>query len=120
MDFEGLHKEVMSLDPNIRLAIILNRSGERICGGYRENLKGFLTPDELSMVLYHACQRWESRKHLAHKIGEARYSMTEYEKVKRMAFPLDENHMMLISTEVIADHTKIINNVLNLIKMASE
>lgn len=120
MDFEGLYKQVMSLDPNIRFAVILNQSGERICGGYRENLKHFLTPDELSMVLYHASQRWESRKHLAHKIGKAHYSMTEYDKVKRMAFPLDENHMMLISTEVIVDHAKIINSVLNLIKMASE
>ncbi len=120
MDFERLQKQVMSLDPDVRLAIILNRSGERVCGGYRENLKTFLTPDELSMVLFHACQRWEGRKHLVHKIGNARYSMTEYEKVKRMSFPLDENHMMLVSTGIAVDHTKIINDVLNLIKMASE
>ena len=116
MDFEGLYKQVMSLDPNVRFAVILNQSGERICGGFRENLEHFLTPDELNMVLYHACQRWESRIHLVHKIGKARYSMTEYDKVKRIAFPIDENHMMLISTEVYADHTKIINDVLNLIK----
>jgi len=120
MDFEGLQKKVMNLDPKVRLSIILNQSGERVCGGYRENLKTFLTPDELSMVLYHACQRWESRKHLVHKVGKARYSMTEYEKVKRLAFPLDENHMMLVSTEIIVDHTKIINDILNLIKMANE
>jgi hypothetical protein len=119
MDFDGLYKEIMNLDPNVRFAIILNRSGERICGGLRENLKSFLTPDELSMVLYHASQRWEGRKHLVHKIGKARYSMTEYEKVKRMSFPLDEDHMILISTEVFVDHTKIINGVLNLIKMAT-
>lgn len=120
MDFEGLYKEIMNLDPNVRFAVILNRSGERICGGYRENLKSFLTPDELSMVIYHACQRWEGRKHLAHKIGKARYSMTEYEKVKRIAFPIDENHMVLISIETFVDHTKIINSVLNLIKMANQ
>ena len=119
MDFEGLYNKVMSLDLNVRFAIILNQSGERICGGFRENLKQFLTPDELSMVIYHASHRWESRKHLAHKIGKAHYSMTEYDKVKRIAFPIDENHMMLISTEVFADHTKIINDVLNLIKMAT-
>lgn len=119
MDLDGLYEEIMNLDPNVRFAIILNRSGGRICGGLRENLKSFLTPDELSMVLYHASQRWEGRKHLVHKIGKARYSMTEYEKVKRMSFPLDEDHMILISTEVFVDHTKIINGVLNLIKMAT-
>ncbi len=119
MDFDKLYKETMNLDPNVRFAIILNRSGERVCGGFRENLKSFLTPDELSMILYHASQRWEGRKHLAHKIGNALYSMTEYEKVKRMSFPIDENHMILISTEISVDHTKIINSVLNLIKMAN-
>ncbi|HSD05451.1 MAG TPA: DUF6659 family protein [Nitrosopumilaceae archaeon] len=116
MDFERLYKEIMNLDPNVRLAIVLNRSGERISGGYRENLKHFLTSDELSMVLYHASQRWEGRKHLAHKIGNALYSMTEYEKVKRMSFPIDENHMVLVSTETSVDHTKIINGVLKLIR----
>lgn len=119
MDLDRLYKEIMNLDPNVRFAIILNRSGERVCGGFRENLKSFLTPDELGMVLYHASQRWEGRKHLVHKIGKALYSMTEYEKVKRISFPLDENHLILISIEVGADHTKIINSVLNLIKMAN-
>jgi hypothetical protein len=120
MDFEWLYKEIMNLDPNVRLAIVLNRSGERVAGSHRENLKHFLTPDELNMVIYHACQRWEGRKHLAHKIGKALYSMTEYEKVKRMSFPIDENHMVLVSIDPFVDHTKIINGVLNLIKTANE
>ena len=120
MNFEDLYKEIMSLDPNVRLAIVLNRSGERVSGGYRENLKHFLTPDELNMVLYHASQRWEGRKHLAHKIGNAVYSMTEYEKVKRMSFPIDEDHMVLVSIEPFVDHAKIINGVLNLIKMVNQ
>jgi len=119
MDFDRLYKEIMNLDPNARFAVILNRNGERVCGGHRENLKHFLTPDELSMVIYHACQRWEGRKHLTHKIGNAKYSMTEYEKVKRMSFPIDENNMALVSIEPFVDHTKIINSVLNLIKMAA-
>jgi len=120
MDFEWLYKEIMNLDPNVRLAVVLNRSGERVSGGHRENLKRFLTPDELNMVIYHACQRWEGRKHLAHKIGKALYSMTEYEQVKRMSFPIDENHMVLVSIDPFVDHTKIINGVLNLIKMVNE
>jgi len=120
MDFEGLYDEIMNLDPNVRFAVVLNRNGERIYGDYRENLKHFLTPDELNMVIYHACQRWEGRKHLAHKIGKALYSMTEYEKVKRISFPIDENHMMLISIDTFVDHTKIINGVLNLIKIINE
>ncbi len=116
MDYDHFQKEVMEIDQNIRFAVVLNQSGKRVCGGYREHLEGFLTEDELSMVLFHAGQRWEGRKHLSHKIGNAKYSMTEYEKVKRISFPIDDKHLLLISTEIEADHVKIIQNVLNLIK----
>lgn len=116
MDFEALSKQILSLDLGVRFAMILNKNGEKVSGGYRENLKGFLTDDELNMVLYHAERRWDSRKHLLHKIGKARYSMTEYEKIKRMSFPIDERHMILVSTETSVDHNKIIGKILELIK----
>ena len=108
MDFEGLYNEIMNLDPNVRFVVVLNRNGERIYGGYRENLKHFLTPDELNMVIYHACQRWEGRKHLAHKIGKALYSMTEYEKVKRISFPIDENYKIISKDSVSLNYASFL------------
>jgi hypothetical protein len=33
-----------------------------------------------------------------------------------MSFPIDENHMVLVSTEPFLDHAKIIKGVLDLIK----
>ena len=116
MDFDALYQKIMSLSPDVRFVMILNKNGEKVSGGYRENLKGFLTEEELNMVLYHAGQRWESRKHLLHKIGNALYSMTEYEKIKRMSFPIDEKHMVLVSTETSVDHNMIIGKILELIK----
>lgn len=120
MDYIQFQNQVMDMDKNIRFAVVLNQSGKRICGGYREHLEGFLTEDELSMVLFHAGQRWEGRKHLSHKIGNAKYSMTEYEKVKRISFPIDEKHLLLISTEIESEHAKIIQDILNLIKTNSQ
>ncbi|HEU4448057.1 MAG TPA: hypothetical protein VFR94_25525 [Nitrososphaeraceae archaeon] len=41
--------------------------------------------------------------------------MAEYEKVKRMTIPLEDNsHLLLITTEVNADHGRIIQQVLKL------
>ena len=46
--------------------------------------------------------------------------MAEYEKVKRITIPLEDNsHLLLITTEVNADHDRIINKVLRLVQHLS-
>jgi hypothetical protein len=46
--------------------------------------------------------------------------MAEYEKVKRITIPLKDNsHLLLITTEVNADHDRIINKVLRLVQHSS-
>jgi hypothetical protein len=41
--------------------------------------------------------------------------MTEYEKIKRITIPLDDEHLLLITTEVEGDHAQIISNVVKLL-----
>ena len=41
--------------------------------------------------------------------------MTEYEKLKRITIPLDDDHLLVVTTEVDADHGNIISNTLRLI-----
>jgi hypothetical protein len=38
--------------------------------------------------------------------------MEEYEKVKQITLPLQDEHLLLISTEVDADHGKIIESAI--------
>jgi hypothetical protein len=42
--------------------------------------------------------------------------MAEYEKIKRITVPLDNDHLLLVTTEVQADHPDIIAKVLKLIQ----
>jgi hypothetical protein len=58
-----------------------------------------------------AVNAWKSRGQLADKIGRGKYVLAEYEKIKRITMPLDENHLLYITTEVNADHDKIINAI---------
>jgi len=52
---------------------------------------------------------------LADRIGKARYAMEEYEKVKQITMPLEDEHLLLISTEVDANHGTIIESAIQLI-----
>jgi len=50
---------------------------------------------------------------LATKVGKGKYAMAEYEKIKRISIPSDVDHLILVTTEVAADHVDIINSILN-------
>ena len=115
MDFEKLFSDVLEIDPTIRYAAIQNGTGEKICGGFRDNVTPILSDDELKMMHQYANQRWQTRKNIAHKIGNMKYAIAEYDKLKRISFPIDDNHLLMITTEISTDHTRAISKVLELI-----
>ena len=115
LDFDKLYVNVMLIDPTIRYAVIQNQSGEKICGGFRENITPILDNDELKMMHYYASQRWQTRKNIEHKLGSTKYAMAEYDKLKRITFPITEKYMLMLTTEINTDHTSVINKVLKLI-----
>ncbi len=115
MDFERLYADIMKIDASIRYAVIQNHTGEKICGGFRENINPILDNEELKMMHYYASQRWHTRKNIEHKLGKTKYAMAEYDRLKRITFPIDEKHMILVTVETESDHTSIIKKVLNLV-----
>jgi len=116
MNYDILCKEILSIDPNVRFAVAF-REGERLGGGYRDNVSSLLSPEEVNTSLSYACQRWETRKNLAHRIGKAKISITEYEKVKQITLPVDEKTLLLVSLETNVDHFRVVEILLNLKKI---
>ncbi len=110
----------MDIDNSIQYAIILSKNGESIHGGYRKGMTSILTEDELKMVHFYAVQRWDTRKNIEHRIGKTKYSMGEYEKMKRISFPLSDKYLLMVHTEIQNDHQKIISEILNLSKDISD
>jgi len=119
MDFDRLLTDVLKIDSTIRYAAIQNSIGEKITGGFREGVTPILSNDELQMMHYYASQRWQTRKNIEHKIGNTKYAMAEYDKLKRITFPINKEYLLLISTEINTDHTRAINKVLELIHNSS-
>ncbi len=105
----------MGVDSTIRYAAVQNSDGKKINGGFRENISPILSDDELKMMHYYASQRWQTRKNIEHKIGKTKYAMAEYEKLKRISFPIDDKYLLMLTTEINTDHTRVINKVLELI-----
>ncbi len=120
MDFDRLFTDVLNIDSTIRYAAIQNKDGVKIAGGFRENITPILNDEELKMMHYYASQRWHTRKNIEHKIGKTKYAMAEYDKLKRITFPLNNKYLLMLTTEINTDHTNVINKVLELIHNRSK
>ena len=120
MNFDEFYEQIMNVDESIMYAVILSKNGENLCGGYRKERTPILTEDELKMVHFYAVQRWDTRKNIEHRIGKTKYSMGEYDKMKRISFPINDRYLLMVHTEIENDHQKIISEILNLIKNFSD
>ena len=120
MDFGKFYEKILNIDDSIQYAIILSKNGESVHGGYRKGVSPVLTEDELKMVHFYAVQRWDTRKNIEHRIGKTKYSMGEYEKMKRISFPINDRYLMMVHTEIQNDHQRIISEILTLIKDISD
>ena len=119
MDYDSLCKHILNLDPKVRFAGICDDTGEIKYGGQREGVKNLLSAEETKKSNLQALARWALRNALAAKIGKGIYAMAEYEKIKRITVPLESGHLLLVTTEVQADHRSIISNVLKLLQHSS-
>src|SRR6476660_2077430 len=111
MDYKRIYENIVKNDPKIRLVTICDLNGNIMYSEHRQGVKNLLTPEESKKSLELAVNSWKIRSQLEPKIGKGKYVLAEYEKIMRITMPLDDNHLLHITTEGGADHLKIINRV---------
>jgi len=111
MDYKQIYEKIMDIDPTIRLVTICDRDGNIMYTGHREGIKNLLTEDESKRSLELAVNSWKTRSQLEPKIGKGNYVLAEYEKIMRITMPLDDSHILFMTTESGADHLRIINRI---------
>jgi hypothetical protein len=111
LNFDRIFREVMKLDPQIRLVTICDMDGKILLSHHRPGVVNLLTPEESRKSLEMAVKGWKTRSELAPKIGKGKYVLAEYEKIKRITIPLGDDHLLYVTTEVSADHASIIKGI---------
>ena len=113
-DYESLHKNIMRIDSKIRFATIFDVNGIILYSAHRDGVTNLLSPEENQKSLDQAVNAWKNRNEFANKIGKGMYVLAVYEKIKRITMPLDNEHLLYITTEANANHDKIIEKALKL------
>lgn len=111
MDYKRIYDDIMNIDPRIRLVTICDNDGKIMCSVHRESVKNLLTPEESKKSLELAVNSWKIRSGLEPKIGKGKYVLAEYEKIKRITMPLDDKHLLYVTTEVECDHSALIDRI---------
>ncbi|HEY7078361.1 MAG TPA: hypothetical protein VH500_01590 [Nitrososphaeraceae archaeon] len=116
MNYSKLPEDILNLNSKVRFAGVCNDTGEIKYGGQREGIEDLLMPEDTKKSNIQAIAMWGLRKSLGSRIGKGLYAMAEYEKIKLITFPLENDQFLLVTTEVESDHNNIISNVLRLLK----
>ena len=118
MDYEKICDEILNCDNQIRYVGIYDY-GE-LHDKMRTGISSYLTREETEVSLSQAIYRWSTRKKTVSKIGKPIFAMAKYEKIYRITIPIGGAGIILISTELNAKVSEIVDKVLAIQSKYSE
>jgi len=119
MDEEGkLVSMLLEANKAIRYACICDGDGKILWNSRRNYIESMMTLEETNASLKRALENWKERDTLSAKIGRGRYSIVDYEKLKRVTVPLKNNHLLYVHVE--ADKPEYIGDIMKIVNYVDE
>lgn len=114
MDYEKFCSEILEIDPKIRFASVYDEWAVRLAGGMRPGVESLLSDHAENELVNLSIIDWKSRKDMAKWLGLTKYTLGEYDKLKRFSFYLGEEHLLLVSSEKDLDTNVVVDEVIRL------
>ena len=116
MDYKNKGKDILYLDPSIRFVTIFDTTdGMILFSEHRPGVTNLLTAEQSKHSIQFSVSAWKIRSTLEKKIGKGKFVLAEYERIKRITMPLDNNHLVYITTEVGCDALSLIDKIKKII-----
>jgi hypothetical protein len=98
MKAEEFSKNILSLDPKIRFAGLLEKSGHLFAGGTREGIDDYIQGKNAEYSLSQSAFIIDLRNFFSSELGNLEYIVYAHNKVKMFNIPLKE-YILVFSTE---------------------
>lgn len=115
MKSEEFSKNILALDPAIRFAGLIERSGHLFAGGMREGADTKLNEKNSDLSLLQFAHIVFLRERFSKELGSLKYVLYDYDKVKMFNMPVKE-YILVFSVESDANAEDIVNKVSQYIK----
>ena len=90
----------MDFNPLVRFTAVCSKDGEIKWSSQRDNVTNIVPIEDTKESIKRAAESWKARGELSEKgTGRGMYTITAYEKIKRITIPLDDQHILFISTD---------------------
>lgn len=96
---EKLLNMILGEIPSSRIAIICDHDGNILWNSIRDGTTSYLNMNETKESLKRSIKSWEERDKYSGKIGNGKYAIVAYDKIKRITIPLPNNHLLFVSLE---------------------
>ena len=98
--YEKLLNMLMEFNPLVRFTAVCSTSGEIEWSSQRDNVTNIIPLEDTKASIKRAAESWQERERLSENgAGRGMYTITAYEKIKRITIPLDNQHILFISTD---------------------
>ena len=111
LEAQDIVKAILKMSNKVRIATICDMKGKLIYSARSPEVKNVLTPKESTASLERSARNMSDRKKLATKLGKCRYTLAEYDKVKRLVMPAGRAHLIYVTCLPEYDHRKIIKKI---------
>jgi hypothetical protein len=112
---EEFAKNILSVDPKIRFAGLIERSGYLFAGGFREGVNHYLKRSNAELSLSQSAHIVYLRERFLTELGNLKYIVYYYDKVKLFSMPVKQ-HILVFSTESTASTEDVASKVSQYIK----
>lgn len=114
MDYEKFCSQILDAESNIRFATVYDEWATRVGGGMREGLENFLSEHTENELVNISILDWKARKDMSKWLGKTKYTLAEYDKIKRFSFYLGDDHLLLVSAEKNVDAAVVVDKVIKI------
>ncbi len=92
--YEKLLNMLMDFNDNIRYAAVADSDGKIMWNSQRTGLKNIVPIEETKQTIGRALRGWKENATVKNYLGSGLYSISSYEKIKRISVPLDGGKML--------------------------
>jgi len=114
MDYENFCSQILKTDPKIRFASVYDQWAEHVGGGMRKGMKSLLSEHMENELVNLSIIDWKARKDTVKMLGKTKYTMAEYDTIKRFSFYLGDDNLLLVSTEKDSDTNVVVDEIIKL------
>lgn len=96
-DYGKICESVLSIDPKIRFAGIINERGRLVAGGMRENVEPLESEKDDEMIFMELALRVKMRKEFDKQLGPVNFAMASRERALAISVLINEDILYVVS-----------------------